>query len=165
MSSDNRNIILAQQSIDDAANSAYHQQQMEQHRILINLQEQRIRMLEAANEKLREELTGMTAQRDAWKTTACALEQTPERLKTVETSDDGLELTLEEAWLLEFLTGGQMSADGEYYRRYPEAIRYLQHRGFAERRAVNPQREVISITDKGRAALAVHRASHESEGE
>ena len=80
MTNDNRTQILAHQTIDDANDSSYHQQQMEQHREMILAQEQNIRRLKA-------ELADVTAQRDAWKTTACALEQQPERLKTVELTE------------------------------------------------------------------------------
>ena len=76
--SDNRKQLLAHQAIDDANDSSYHQQQMEQHREMILAQEQNIRRLKA-------ELVDMTMQRDAWFKMAStyALEQAPE-LETVE---------------------------------------------------------------------------------
>ena len=80
MTNDNRTQILAHQTIEDANNSSYQRQQIEQHREMILAQEQNIRRLKA-------ELADVTAQRDAWKTTAIALEQQPERLKTVELTE------------------------------------------------------------------------------
>ena len=77
MTNDNRKMIVAHQLIDDASNNAYYQQQMGQHREMILAQEKNIRMLNA-------ELADITAQRDAWRKTACASAIAPERLKTVE---------------------------------------------------------------------------------
>ena len=81
MTNDNRKQILAHQAIEDANDSSYHQQQMEQHREMILAQDQNIRRLKA-------ELADMTAQRDTWQTMAIELEQQPERLKTVELTSE-----------------------------------------------------------------------------
>ena len=79
---DNRKQILAHQAIDDTSNNAYYQQQLEQHRTMIGLLQAKVKRVET-------ELASMTAQRDAWRTTAMALEQQPGRLKTVEHTLDG----------------------------------------------------------------------------
>lgn len=82
MMNDNRKQILAHQAIDDASNSVYYQQQLEQHRTMIGL-------LQAKVNRLETELADVTAQRDAWRKTACASAIAPERLKTVELTAEG----------------------------------------------------------------------------
>lgn len=70
MSNDDRKQIINSWAIDSA--SAQHG--LSQAHLLIGLQEGKIERLEA-------EVAELKLQRDAWKTTAIALEQQPERLK------------------------------------------------------------------------------------
>lgn len=147
MSNDNRSTILAQQSIDSA------QARSDMCR-MIGLLEAKVERLEVANEELNAELASMTAQRDAWKVTAMALEQTPERLETVE-------LTVEQAVVLELLATNRFFVAGAYTERNAKCISVLLASQYIHCAGQLPP--LWHITPAGRAALAAYRASCESE--
>ena len=153
MTNDNRTQILAHQTIEDANNSSYQRQQIEQHREMILAQEQNIRRLKA-------EIADMTMQRDAWFKMAStyALEQAPERLKTVE-------LTAEQAAVLVYLDKHSHSTFASI-EKYTDVINLdsILDR-FNVLGYVITGWHSAGITDKGRAALAAHKARNESEGE
>ena len=144
MTNDNRKMIISHQAIEDAIDSSYYQQQMEQHREMILAQDQNIRRLKA-------ELADMTAQRDTWQTMAIELEQQPERLKTVE-------LAPEQWVMLEVLEMGWKHAQFVNTPIRITIFRALWDYGYISQ-------STWHITNAGRAALAAHKACNESEAE
>ena len=147
MNNDNRTQILDLWPLY----STYSEHDIENMRRLIGLQEEKNQHLEA-------EIADMTAQRDAWKTTAIALEQKPGRLKTVE-------LTAEQAAVLVYLDKHSHSTFASI-EKYTDVINLdsILDR-FNVLGYVITGWHSAGITDKGRAALAAHKARNESESE
>ena len=149
MNNDNRTQILDLWPLY----STYSEHDIENMRRLIGLQEEKNQHLEA-------EIADMTAQRDAWFKMAStyALEQAPERLKTVE-------LTAEQAAVLVYLDKHSHSTFASI-EKYTDVINLdsILDR-FNVLGYVITGWHSAGITDKGRAALAAHKARNESEGE
>lgn len=153
---------------------------------LIGLLEAKVKKLEAATDKWMAVAIDMTAQRDAWRTTASELEQQPERLKTVESSgvddyntcdrcgtiviasDEAIcneckteppALTDEMVLLLEMLIENPIHA---MYEATLDSYQRLLAMGYMSCINESIAKYIYQITTAGRAALAAYRASHES---
>ncbi|KKL71950.1 hypothetical protein LCGC14_2089780 [marine sediment metagenome] len=154
MSNDNRNIILSHQAIDDANDSSYRQQQMEQHRMMIGL-------LDANVKRLKTELADMTAQRDAWRTTAIALEQKPGRLKTVASTAEQKRIVILDVLRVSggYVTGSDWDAS------HRNILTHLKNELHYVDIDYEQTPSIWHITPAGRAALAAHNARNESEAD
>lgn len=141
---DNRNMILAHEQLDrtQLLNTMMYL------RTTIEQKNTYVTTLEA-------ELADMTAQRDAWRKTACASAIAPERLKMVE-------LTAEQAVVLERIISNRGATQTQVgYFPALEQMKYAHKSLYHDAK----KGHFWTITDTGRAALAAYRASHESEGE
>lgn len=153
---DTREPIFNAQAIDIARD----QQDRENMRQLIGLQKARIQQLEAevvdlkaqlATRQTVDEEVELTAKRDAWKDTHDPIFCRPLPLV------DGIELTAEEAKVLEKQFQQGISADGPL----PALMWELHDSGLI----YTIGEEYVKISSKGRTALAAHKARIESEGE
>ncbi len=159
MTNDNRKIIISQQIIDDANDSSYHQQQMEQHRTMIVLLQAKVKKLEATIDEWMAVAIAMTAERDAWQTMAQELEQKPGRLTAV-----GLTAEQERIVILDVLrvSGGYVTGS-DWDASHRNILMNLKNDLHYVDIDYGQTPSIWHITTAGRAALAAHKACNESE--